>query len=453
MTTDLIKSKKLFVGIGSGAIQLGLWAYYAFLGGAEIVLSEVDAHKVASIRANHQYYTINVAHFNKIVPVTVGPVYIYNPMVPSDRPKLLGALAKANDVVTAVPSTALYTQGGIAQLLREGLRDRKTPVMIYASENQVGAARMLEHMVYEGEKKPDHVQFSETVIERMGGAHTDEAFIQKLGLECITPSLKQALLVEEFDKIVVERDEIPARYGFSTLFNCFVPTRDINLYEELKLLGHNAIHFMLGCIGKLKGYAYMSDYNGDADYEHVGCRALLDETGGWFKAKYRHSGELVATEAGFEQWADQLTRRIANPFLYDAVDRVIRDPGRKLGWNDRMTWTMREALAAGIEPRRYALGVAAALLMVVPGQPAESPWVYRDSMSREAALDHLETIWGTAAEPDMRERLLSLVGKAVDVTQMWKQSGESSLYPFLLRKEYFPKVAVPVPLRRVQRDL
>jgi mannitol-1-phosphate 5-dehydrogenase len=439
MATDHVKSEKLFVGIGSGAIQLGLWGYYAFLEGAEIVLSEVDAPKVASIRANHQRYSVNIAHFDKIVPVTVGPVHIYNPMVPSDRSKLLGALARANDVVTAVPSTALYAQGGIAQLLREGLRDHKTPVMIYASENQVGAARMLEQMVYEGEKKPDHVQFSETVIERMGGAHTDEAFIQKLRLEYVTPSLKQALLVEEFDKIVGERNEIPARYGFSTLFDRFVPTRDIHLYEELKLLGHNAVHFMLGCLGKLKGYTYMSDYNGDADYQAIGYHALLDETGGWFKPRYRRSGEPVATEAGFEQWADQLTRRIANPFLYDAVERVIRDPGRKLGWNDRMTWTMREALAAGIEPRRYALGVAAALLMYVPGQSAESPLVYCDSMSRETALDHLDTIWGTEAEPAMRERLLSLVGTAVDVIHMWKQSGEPSLYPFLLQKEYLSK--------------
>ncbi len=46
--------------------------------------------------------------------------------------------------------------------------------------------------------------------------------------------------------------------------------------------------------------------------------------------------------------------------LGDRVDRVCRDPARKLGYDDRFFGTMRLAWGAGIRPIRLALGAAAA---------------------------------------------------------------------------------------------
>ena len=59
-----------------------------------------------------------------------------------------------------------------------------------------------------------------------------------------------------------------------------------------------------------------------------------------------------------------LMERMVNPWLNDLVARVIRDPRRKLGWNDRLIGTMRLVLDAGIAPRRFAEGAAAALAIV-----------------------------------------------------------------------------------------
>jgi mannitol-1-phosphate/altronate dehydrogenase len=50
--------------------------------------------------------------------------------------------------------------------------------------------------------------------------------------------------------------------------------------------------------------------------------------------------------------------------LRDPVERVIRDPRRKLGWNDRLIGTMRLALDAGVVPHRFARAAAAALELV-----------------------------------------------------------------------------------------
>lgn len=426
--------KTTFVGIGSGAIQLGLWAYYAFLEGAQIVLSEVDARKVEDIRTNKGFYAVNIACIDRIVPVRIGPVRIFNPNVPVDRERIVQAVAEASDIVTAVPSTSFYERGGIVQILKDGLCDGRTPVTIYASENQVGAAKALERLVYKS-SKPDHVQFCETVIERMGGAHTDERLIHDLNLERVTPLSDHALLVEDFDKIITSLNEMPARYGYQTLFRRFTPARHIHVYQELKLLGHNAVHFVLGSIGKLKGYTYMSEYNGDPDYKHIGYNALLYETAPWFTTKHKASGEPVATDQGFKDWTLQLMRRIANPFLYDPVDRVVRDPLRKLQWNDRLTWSMREALNAGVEPKRHALGAAAAALLCCSGGFTANGSSRFAEMSRESALRTLETIWGADAEPVTTASLLRLIGEAVDVVLEWKRMGDPLGDPVLLTKK------------------
>lgn len=412
---------KIFVGIGSGAVQLGLWAYYANRFGARIVLTEVDEEKIKSIKRNKNFYYINIAHFDRIENVRVGPIKIYNPSIKEERDKIISSIRNANDIVTAVPSTSIYEKGGIVELLRVGLREKKNPVIIYASENQIKAAKMLEKLVFP-EDKPAYIQFSETVIERMGGPQYDELLIDKLNLKKITPKSKDALLVEDFDKIVIEKPTIPSKYRYKSCFEGFFSTKNTILYEELKLYGHNAVHLLLGFIGKLKGYKFMSQYNGDSDYGYIGVDALMYETGYWFKKKYKNSNEDVTRETGYKKWVEQLCRRITNPFLYDLVERIIRDIDRKLGWNDRIIGTMRNALSYGITPKRYALGVAAAL--------------YEKNLTREKALLTLKSIWGKDSKGELETKILSIVGIAFNLIKQWKSSKERSLYKFMIRKKY-----------------
>lgn len=427
-------SQKVFLGIGGGAIQLGLWAYYAFLEGARIVLTEVDEEKIRCIRGNDNTYWINIASFDRITPVKVGPVEILNPGVENERRKIIEATGIANDIVTAVPSVDLYEKGGIAKILRQGLSHRETPVLIYASENHIEAASILKASVF-GKKTPNHIRFADTVIERMGGPHFDSAFIQECKFSTITPGINQALLVEDFDKIIVEKTTSAEDEEFVSLFSRFHTTQRIHMFEELKLLGHNAVHFLLGCLAQLKGYKFISDYNGDTDLGFIGVDALLYETGGWFKEKYVSTGEEVASEAGFKTWTEQLCRRIVNPFLYDLVHRVIRDPGRKLGWDDRITGTIMKAEEAGIKPRRYYLGLASALLLFDADKPRE--FGYNNTLSIPEALQKLGAIWGNPADRDMVQTLLKGTGEALELVKAWMKSGQQQLTPFLKERGYF----------------
>ena len=421
----MVEKQKIYVGIGSGAIQLGLWAYYARLSGMKVILSDVDSVKVDRIRNNNNFYYINIAYFDRISSVKVGPVEIYNLNIPEERNKIIKFITQANDIITAVPDISVY-QKGISSLLREGLllREKTLPTAIYASENRVEAAQTLKKLIYPGGDTPPFVQFYDTVIARMGGSHSDTQFMKKLNLMPITPESKEALLVEDFDRIIIEKEQLSKKYSFETEFSRFYATSDIGLYEERKLFGHNAVHSLLGFIGKLKGYKFMSEYNGDIDFGYIGVDALLEETGGWFKGKYGESKEKTVTEDGYRLWAIQLCRRIVSPFLYDSVDRIIRDPERKLGWNDRLIGIIRNALSAGVVPGRYALGAAAAL--------------YEKNLTEKKAILKLQSIWGQSNRGE--EKVLKLVGEAFGVIKGWKEGKLGSLWDYSKRKNYFRRI-------------
>jgi mannitol-1-phosphate 5-dehydrogenase len=114
--------------------------------------------------------------------------------------------------------------------------------------------------------------------------------------------------------------------------------------------------------------------------------AFVEESGRALCRKYAGLDALF-TEAGYAAYVDDLLERMLNPHLRDAVERVTRDPRRKLGWQDRLVGTMRLALAHGIAPRGYALGAAAALRAL----QAEAPG--KDA----AAL--LDEVWAEAVPP------------------------------------------------------
>lgn len=62
------------------------------------------------------------------------------------------------------------------------------------------------------------------------------------------------------------------------------------------------------------------------------------------------------TESGMKAYAEGLIDRMQNPYLSDAIERVIRDIPRKLSWDDRVIGTMRLALSQGVRPFNFAKG-------------------------------------------------------------------------------------------------
>ena len=134
--------------------------------------------------------------------------------------------------------------------------------------------------------------------------------------------------------------------------------------------------------------------------------AFLKESGRILIA--RHAGvDDLFTPKGYRHYALDLLERMVNPFLRDSVKRVVRDPRRKLGWNDRFFGTIRLALSAGLTPWRYAAGAALALNMLQR----------ETGKSREALLDEIWPIPETTSgqKKDVSHLLESAERKLDDI--------------------------------------
>ncbi|MHC4496780.1 MAG: mannitol-1-phosphate 5-dehydrogenase, partial [Planctomycetota bacterium] len=286
-------TEHILTGFGFGPIQAGLFAKEAFQSGnfARIVVSEIDAELVEAVRANKGSYRVNVAKSDSIEVLKVDNVELLDPNVEADRKALLEVLPQSTEIATCLPSVSFYEAGrtnNVASLIAEGLEhNNATGTIIYASENNNHAAEMLEKAVGQGigGQIPRNVRFLNTVIGKMSRAVTEPAEIAELGLETIAPGLERAFLVEQFNRILVSRAQIP---DFKPGIEVFIEKDDLLPFEEAKLYGHNAIHSLLGFIGAVKGCTSMTELKDDEAVMQIGRAAFLQESGAALVRKYAH---------------------------------------------------------------------------------------------------------------------------------------------------------------------
>lgn len=136
-------------------------------------------------------------------------------------------------------------------------------------------------------------------------------------------------------------------------------------FEEAKLYGHNATHALIGYLGNAKGYITISEALADKNLMGIARDAFLNESGIPLIAKHAGVDQLFSS-VEFTKYVDNLLERMSSKYLNDLVERIIRDPKRKLGWDDRLIGTMRLALKAGVQPMHFAQGAVAALKSYKP---------------------------------------------------------------------------------------
>ena len=355
----------VFTGFGFGPIQSGLFVNEAFRSGrfSRIVIAEIDQQLIDAVRANNGSYHINIAKPDGIETVKIDGVEILNPNVEQDRQKLLDALSQSTEIVTSLPSVKFFDMGqnSAASLIAIGLKNRQTEAtIIYTAENNNHAAELLSEKVRRitPPASLNNVQFLNTVIGKMSQTVTDLGRIKDSGLTPIAPGIDRAFLVEEFNKILVTKTNLP---HFTVGIEVFIEKENLLPFEEAKLFGHNAIHALLAFLGAYKGYSKMEDLKADKQIMKIARDAFLNESGQALIKKYSNIGDDLFTETGYNHYAQDLLDRITNPYLSDTIERAARDPLRKLSQTDRIFGTMSLALDYGIEPANMAIGALAGI--------------------------------------------------------------------------------------------
>jgi len=263
------------------------------------------------------------------------------------------------------------------------------------------------------------VQFLNTVIGKMSGVISNPETIGGQELGTITSQDHRVFLVEAFNRILISRVQLwgAAEFPFRRGIEVFEEKRDLLPFEEAKLYGHNATHALGAYVGALAGAQRIADLQTIPGALAFLRAAFLEESGEALERKYSGVDPLFTRE-GYTHYADDLLARMTNPYLLDTVERVGRDPARKLGWNDRLVGTMRVALDQGVEPRRYALGAAAALA-VLDRSILDQPLPVR-------AL--LEPIWRDAAPAEAKAELISdRIEAGFHLLRAWYGRGGSGL--------------------------
>jgi len=369
----MTKNGKTYFGFGFGPIQNALFLYEAFRSNnfSRFVVSEVDQTMVDAIRRNHGKYVVNIARRDRIDQSVVEGVELYNPRVDTDLKKLLEALAVSDEMATALPSVKIFNLGSpsVVDLLAQGINQRSHdfPTIVYTAENNNHAAEILSDLLKEklSANKMKNVQLLNTVIGKMSGVITDMNEIERLNLKTVTPDLPRAILVEEFNRILVSQITLP---NFTRGIDVFIEKPDLLPFEEAKLFGHNAIHALIAYLADNKNLNTIADAGKDAEIMAVARKAFIDESGTSLIKKYASLGDPLFTPKGYEAYADDLLQRMTNPNLNDLVSRVGRDHIRKLGFEDRIYGTMHLALKYGVEPKNMALGAAAGVLSMIKRQ-------------------------------------------------------------------------------------
>ena len=131
-------------------------------------------------------------------------------------------------------------------------------------------------------------------------------------------------------------------------------TDNLMAFVERKLFTLNTGHAVTAYYGKAKGYQWVKE-----SIEDENVKAFV-------KAVMQESGAVLIKRYGFDPQAhaayiEKILKRFANPYLADDVDRVGREPLRKLSYNDRLIKPLRGTLEYGLPNDNLIRAVAVAL--------------------------------------------------------------------------------------------
>jgi mannitol-1-phosphate 5-dehydrogenase len=263
--------------------------------------------------------------------------------------------ARTRIVTTAVGAPVLEK---IAPVIAKGLQARRKagagPLNIIACENMVHQTDKLKMHVLEhlpaGSETDDrtwidaHVGFANCAVDRIvPGGELDEAHPLDVATEAF------------FEWIV---DETALRIRIEPLVESMVLTDRLDAYIERKIFTLNCGHAATAYLGAVHGHATIDAAIADPKVKHV-VRGALGEGG---KALVKKHGFGEKEHAAY---IDKIVERFENAKLSDSVERVGKQPLRKLGREDRLLGPAYMAREYGLPIDNLAKAIAAAFLFNV----------------------------------------------------------------------------------------
>ncbi|WP_159567643.1 mannitol-1-phosphate 5-dehydrogenase [Budvicia diplopodorum] len=334
-----------------GAGNIGRGFIGKLLADANATLTFADVNQPLIDQLDHQQsYEVNVVGENSSVERVNNVRAVH-----SNSPDAVRHISQADVVTTAVGPQILEK---IAKTLALGLIERhqlgnENPLNIIACENMVrGTSQLKQHVMREIPQNlhlwvEEHVGFVDSAVDRIvppGEAANDDPL---------------SVTVETFSEWIVDSTQfkgaMPDIKGMET-------TTNLMAYVERKLFTLNTGHAITAYLGQLSGLQTIRDAICDSDIRQT------------VKGAMQESGAVLIQRYGFDPvqhaaYIDKILHRFENPYLRDDVERVGRQPLRKLSAGDRLIRPLLGTIEYGLPHNDLVKGIAAAMCYRNPLDP------------------------------------------------------------------------------------
>lgn len=328
---------KRVVVFGAGSIGRGFVGASFGSAGWGVTFVDVVQSLVDTLNTDGGYNQVVVSNEGGTV-IRVAPVEALHS---DDSAAVVAALAEADISATAVGAANLPR---VAALIARGAAARKEanrgPLDVLLCENLPEAPRIMRELISAHcmAEVSENVGLIETSIGRMVPTPVpDPSDPTRVRVESYSflPYDASALLGAEPDV----PDLVPIREGFE-------------VYGDRKLYVHNMAHCMLAYLGELRGYVYLWQAAEDLELRYLTRNAMVETA-------VAISVVRAVPVAPLLLHVDDLLKRFSNRELGDTVERVGRDPQRKMRPDDRLLGSHLFCQRAGVEPLHVSVAVAA----------------------------------------------------------------------------------------------
>jgi mannitol-1-phosphate 5-dehydrogenase len=396
----------LAVQFGAGNIGRGFMGQLFFEAGFDTTFVEYSRDLVTALN-DEKRYTLRLldAYSKREIDMEISRFQVLHT---GQVDEIADSLSAAHIAGTAVGVKSL---ADIAPLIAAGigkrLENNDSPLDIYLCENAYRAAGDLKGYVMEHLDRETvdwaerNIGFVGTSVARMVPAPS-ERFSSMGPLFVVADSYHQL----PFDGSAA-RGEQPPIEGMK-------PVRNFKAEVERKLFTHNLGHAAMGYIGYLKGYSYVHEPFEDEYLAGIFEKALDETTA----ALLRMYPDDLDPEEQREIRRD-VRIRFSNPMIMDSVQRVARDPLRKLGPEDRLIGSARLCLDQGIFPEHIAFICGAAYCYDYAEDPDA---VALQKMIREHGIeDTLNDVSGVDGKSDLGKKILQSYEELQKLRTQWRE--------------------------------
>ncbi len=326
---------------GAGNIGRGFIGKLLADAGIELIFADVNQVVLDALNARHEYPVHVVGEETKTEIVTGVSA------VNSTSDAVLDLIADVDLVTTAVgPQILERIAHGVAQgLIRRHDKGNTHPLNIIACENMVrGTSQLKTHVMNALPEQyhawaEAHIGFVDSAVDRI--VPPSEA----------GSSDPLEVTVETFSEWIVDKTQFkgatPAIAGMEL-------TDNLMAFVERKLFTLNTGHAVTAYLGKLAGHTTIREAILDNNVRAV-VKAAMQESGAVLIRRYAFDAEKHAA------YIDKILTRFENPWLKDDVERVGRQPLRKLSAGDRLIKPLLGTLEYQLPHDNLVQGIAAAM--------------------------------------------------------------------------------------------